>query len=144
MPAWKGTFECCSLREKTGKNFLQPWSPVQSQPFREVAEPPAGWLDSAPGRPSLGGLGDLSLPWGHLEREEDVVVSALGRKKNFPDLNQSAEKTSLLRQATLLTQWANFLKIRASRLWAHGCVCFYIAHRQKSVRSGLAIHLLTC
>ena len=54
-----------------------------------------------------------------------VVVSARGWKKNFPDLNQGAETTSLLRQETLLTQWADFLIIRESQPWAHGCVCFY-------------------
>ena len=48
-----------------------------------------------------------------------VVVSARGWKKNFLDLNQGVEKTSLLRQETLLTQWADFLII-----WAHGHVCF--------------------
>jgi len=54
-----------------------------------------------------------------------VVVSARGWKKNFPDLNQGAETTSLLRQETLLTQWADFLIIRESQPWAHGRVCFY-------------------
>ena len=46
--------------------------------------------------------------------EVDVVVSAHGCKKNFPDLNQGIEKTSLLREKTFVTQWANFLILRES------------------------------
>ena len=47
------------------------------------------------------------------------MFSACGWKKNFLDSKQGVEKTSLLRQETLLTQWADFLII-----WAHGHVCF--------------------
>ena len=54
-----------------------------------------------------------------------VVVSARGWKKNVPDLKQGVEKTSLLRQVTLLTQWTDFLIIRGSQLWVHGPACFY-------------------
>ena len=43
-----------------------------------------------------------------------VVVSALGWKKNFPDLKQGVEMTTLLRQETPLTQWPDFLIIRKS------------------------------
>lgn len=71
-----------------------------------------------------------------------VVVSARGWKKNFPDLNQDVEKTSLLRQLTLLTQWANILIIRKSQLCAH-VVSVFIAQRQRSARSGFAVHMLT-
>ena len=46
-------------------------------------------------------------------------------EKNFPDLNQNVEKTSLLRQETLLTQWADFLIIRESQIWVNSRVCFY-------------------
>ena len=60
-----------------------------------------------------------------LHTGECVVVSACGRKKNFLYLNQDVEKTSLLRQEALLTQWVNFLIIRESCLWPHGRVCFY-------------------
>ena len=54
-----------------------------------------------------------------------VVVSARGWKKNVPDLKQGVEKTSLLRQETLSTQWADFLVIQESPLWSHCRVCFY-------------------
>ena len=47
---------------------------------------------------------------------DDVVLSAREWKKNFLDLNQRVEKASLWRQETLLTQWADFLIIRESRL----------------------------
>ena len=56
---------------------------------------------------------------------DDVVLSAREWKKNFLDLNQRVEKASLWRQETLLIQWADFLIIRESRLWAHGHVRFY-------------------
>ena len=42
------------------------------------------------------------------------VFSAHGWKKNFPDLNQGVEKISLLREETLLTQWAKSLITRES------------------------------
>ena len=40
------------------------------------------------------------------------VVSAHRCTKNFPDAKQGEENTSLCRQETLLTQWADFLIIR--------------------------------
>ena len=71
-----------------------------------------------------------------------IVVFACGWKKNFQDLNQGVEKTSLLRRETLLTQWGSFLIIRERRLWGHGRVCVYSP--RQSARSGLAVHMLTC
>ena len=51
-----------------------------------------------------------------------VVVSAHRWKKNFPDSKTGLERTSLLRQETLLTQLAEFLIFRKSISWAHGRV----------------------
>ena len=61
-------------------------------------------------------------------------------EKNFLDLKQGVEKTSLLRQETLLTQWADFLIIRESGLGAWACL-FLEPKDKGSARSGLVIHL---
>ena len=47
------------------------------------------------------------------------------RKKNFLDPKQSEKKSSLLRQGTLLTQWADFLIIKESWPRVCGHICFY-------------------
>ena len=60
----------------------------------------------------------------------------MGWKKNFPDSKQGEEKTSLLRQETLLTQLADFLRVRESRPQARGPVCFYGFIPQGEERSG--------
>ena len=65
------------------------------------------------------------------------MVSAGGWKKNFPDSKQGVEQTRLLRQETLLPQQADLLIFRE-------VVSVFIAQRQRGVRSGLAMHLLTC
>ena len=59
-----------------------------------------------------------------------LVVSACGWKNNFPDSKQE-EKTSLLKQETLLTQQADFLIIRGSRPWARGRSVFIAQKTRK-------------
>ena len=66
----------------------------------------------------------------HPPGQHSGQFSTRGWKKNFLDLNQGVEKTSLL-QETLITQWANFWIIRESQLWEHGHVCFYSPKTKK-------------
>lgn len=59
----------------------------------------------------------LPVQWGGLKQEylSWSVGMGMGWKKLFPHLEQVEEKTSLLRQETLLTQQADFLLIRESQ-----------------------------
>ena len=63
------------------------------------------------------------------------MVSACGWSKNFPDSKQGEEKTSLLRQETLLIQWADFPIIRESQHWTRGHICFYSSGTKSKERS---------